>query len=34
MTDHNPLPRCPYCGNEMKKRVLSDYKTLMKAGVV
>lgn len=28
MTDHNPLPRCPYCGNEMKKRVLSDYKTL------
>ena len=28
MTDHNPLPRCPYCGNEMKKQVLSDYKTL------
>lgn len=25
MTDHNPLPRCPYCGGEMKKRVLSDY---------
>ena len=23
-----PAPRCPYCGNEMKKRVLSDYKTL------
>ena len=28
MTDHNPLPRCPYCGGEMKERVLSDYKTL------
>lgn len=28
MTDHNPLPRCPYCGGEMKKRLLSDYKTL------
>ena len=24
-TDHNPLPRCPYCGGEMKERVLSDY---------
>lgn len=23
-----PAPHCPYCGNEMKKRVLSDYKTL------
>lgn len=23
-----PAPRCPYCGSEMKKRVLSDYKTL------
>lgn len=28
MTDHKPLPRCPYCGGEMKERVLSDYKTL------
>nr|DAF31736.1 MAG TPA: HTH-type transcriptional regulator [Caudoviricetes sp.] len=28
MTDHNSLPLCPYCGDEMKKRVLSDYKTL------
>ena len=28
MTDHNPLPRCPYCGGEMKKRLFSDYKTL------
>ena len=28
MTDHNPLPRCPYCGGEMKERVLNDYKTL------
>lgn len=28
MADHKPLPRCPYCGGEMKKRVLSDYKTL------
>lgn len=28
MTDHKPLPRCPYCGGKMKKRVLSDYKTL------
>lgn len=28
MTDHKPLPRCPYCGGEMKKRLLSDYKTL------
>lgn len=25
MTDHKPSPRCPYCGGEMKKRVLSDY---------
>lgn len=28
MDDYKPLPRCPYCGGEMKKRVLSDYKTL------
>lgn len=28
MTDNKPAPRCPYCGGEMKKRVLSDYKTL------
>lgn len=28
MIDNKPLPRCPYCGGEMKKRVLSDYKTL------
>ena len=28
MTDHKPAPRCPYCGGEMKKRLLSDYKTL------
>lgn len=28
MTDHKPIPRCPYCGGEMKKRLLSDYKTL------
>lgn len=25
MTDNKPAPRCPYCGGEMKKRVLSDY---------
>lgn len=25
MTDHKPIPRCPYCGGEMKKRLLSDY---------
>lgn len=28
MTDNKPAPRCPYCGGEMKKRLLSDYKTL------
>lgn len=28
MTDRKPAPRCPYCGGEMKKRVLSDYKML------
>ena len=28
MTDGKPKPRCPYCGGEMKKRVLSDYKML------
>lgn len=28
MTDNKPTPRCPYCGGEMKKRVLSDYKML------
>lgn len=25
MADHKPIPRCPYCGGEMKKRVLRDY---------
>ena len=25
MTDHNPLPRCPYCGGEMEIEIFENY---------